>query len=45
MPILKKIIEIGIPTALQQSIVSFSNVIVQSYINHLSECSGWLYLC
>ena len=32
-PILKKIIEIGIPTALQQSIVSFSNVIVQSYIN------------
>ena len=33
MPILKKIIEIGIPTALQQSIVSFSNVIVQSYIN------------
>ena len=31
--ILKKIIEIGIPTALQQSIVSFSNVIVQSYIN------------
>lgn len=33
MPILKKIIEIGIPTALQQSIVSFSNVMVQSYIN------------
>lgn len=33
MPILKKIIEIGVPTALQQSIVSFSNVIVQSYIN------------
>lgn len=33
VPILKKIIEIGIPTALQQSIVSFSNVIVQSYIN------------
>ncbi len=31
--ILKKIIQIGIPTALQQSIVSFSNVIVQSYIN------------
>ena len=30
---MKKIIEIGIPTALQQSIVSFSNVIVQSYIN------------
>ncbi|MDD8048739.1 MAG: MATE family efflux transporter [Thomasclavelia sp.] len=30
---LSKIVRIGIPTALQQSIVSFSNVIVQSYIN------------
>lgn len=30
---LRKIIRIGVPTALQQSIVSFSNVIVQSYIN------------
>lgn len=30
---LRKIISVGVPTALQQSIVSFSNVIVQSYIN------------
>lgn len=30
---IKKIIAIGFPTALQQSITSFSNVIVQSYIN------------
>lgn len=33
MPILKKIIFIGLPTGLQQSIVSLSNVIVQSYVN------------
>jgi len=32
-PILKKIILIGLPTGLQQSIVSLSNVIVQSYVN------------
>lgn len=31
--ILKKIILIGLPTGLQQSIVSLSNVIVQSYVN------------
>lgn len=31
--ILMKIIKIGLPTGLQQSIVSLSNVIVQSYIN------------
>lgn len=31
--ILLKIIKIGLPTGLQQSIVSLSNVIVQSYIN------------
>ncbi|MEG0549304.1 MAG: MATE family efflux transporter [Coprobacillus sp.] len=31
--ILKKIIMIGLPTGLQQSIVSLSNVIVQSYVN------------
>lgn len=30
---LRRIIAIGFPTALQQSITSFSNVIVQSYIN------------
>lgn len=33
MPILKKIILLGLPTGLQQSIVSLSNVIVQSYVN------------
>ncbi|MFR7591025.1 MAG: MATE family efflux transporter [Longibaculum sp.] len=32
-PILKKIVMIGLPTGLQQSIVSLSNVIVQSYVN------------
>ncbi|WP_044600228.1 MATE family efflux transporter [Candidatus Stoquefichus massiliensis] len=32
-PILKKIIMIGLPTGIQQSIVSLSNVIVQSYVN------------
>lgn len=31
--IVRRIIEIGFPAALQQSITSFSNVIVQSYIN------------
>lgn len=33
LPILKRIIMIGLPTALQQSIVSLSNVVVQSYVN------------
>ena len=32
-PILKKIIMVGSPTGIQQSIVSLSNVIVQSYVN------------
>jgi len=32
-PILKRIIMIGLPTGLQQSIVSLSNVVVQSYVN------------
>lgn len=31
--ILKKIIKVGIPAGLQQSVISFSNVLVQSYIN------------
>lgn len=30
---LKKVVSIGLPSGIQQSIVSFSNVIVQSYIN------------
>ena len=33
MPILRKIIMLGLPTGIQQSIVSLSNVVVQSYIN------------
>ncbi len=40
---LKKIIAIGLPTALQSAITSFSNVFVQSYINVFgSSCAaGW----
>lgn len=34
MPILKKIVKVGLPAGLQTAIVSFSNVFVQSYINH-----------
>ncbi len=33
VPILKKIIMVGLPTGLQQSIVSLSNLVVQSYVN------------
>lgn len=42
-PMLKKICAIGLPTAVQMAIVSFSNVFVQSYINHFGkECmAGW----
>lgn len=38
-----KIVKIGIPTALQMTITSFSNVFVQSYINYFgADCmSGW----
>ena len=40
---LKKILTVGIPTALQMAITSFSNVFVQSYINYFGEdfMSGW----
>ncbi len=40
---LKKIFVVGIPAALQMAITSFSNIFVQSYINHFgSDCmSGW----
>lgn len=43
MQILKKIIFVGIPAALQMSLTAFSNVFVQSYINHFgADCmSGW----
>lgn len=38
---LKKILKIGIPSAIQMAITSFSNVFVQSYINHFgADCMG-----
>lgn len=42
-PILKKIFALGIPTAIQLGITSFSNVFVQSYINYFGGdfMSGW----
>ncbi|MCI8303828.1 MAG: MATE family efflux transporter [Lawsonibacter sp.] len=41
--ILRQIVRIGIPSALQMAITSFSNVFVQSYINSFGlDCmSGW----
>lgn len=41
--IFKKIIHVGLPGAIQMSITSFSNVFVQSYINHFGAdfMSGW----
>ena len=46
--ILKKVLLVGIPTALQMAITAFSNVFVQSYINHFDDgllspdyMSGW----
>ena len=40
---LKKIIKVGIPAAIQMAITSFSNIFVQSYINFFgADCmSGW----
>ena len=40
---MKKIIRVGIPAAIQMAITSFSNVFVQSYINYFgADCmSGW----
>ena len=40
---LKKIVRVGIPAALQMAVTAFSNVFVQSYINHFeAKCmSGW----
>ena len=41
IPILKKIIRVGIPAALQMALTAFSNVFVQSYINHFgADCMG-----
>lgn len=41
--VLRQIIAVGIPAALQMAVTAFSNVFVQSYINHFgSDCmSGW----
>ena len=41
--LLKKIVSVGIPAALQMAITSFSNIFVQSYINYFGpDCmSGW----
>ena len=43
MAMLKKIIRVGIPAAIQMAITSFSNIFVQSYINFFgADCmSGW----
>ncbi|MBO5322925.1 MAG: MATE family efflux transporter [Oscillospiraceae bacterium] len=40
---LKKIFTVGIPAAVQMAITAFSNIFVQSYINHFGEfcMSGW----
>ena len=40
---LKKIVAVGIPAALQMAFIVFSNVFVQGYINHFgADCmSGW----
>ena len=40
---LRKIVRVGIPAALQMAITSFSNVFVQSYINYFKTdvMSGW----
>ncbi|MBQ8834201.1 MAG: MATE family efflux transporter [Oscillospiraceae bacterium] len=40
---LKKIIRVGIPAAIQMAITSFSNIFVQSYINYFGDncMSGW----
>ncbi len=43
MPILRSISKIGFPAGIQQAVISFSNVFVQSYINaYGSDCmAGW----
>ena len=48
LPILKKILQVGIPAALQMAVTAFSNVFVQSYITHFDlgalspdYMSGW----
>ena len=39
--VLKKIVKVGIPAAIQMAITAFSNVFVQSYINYFgADCMG-----
>lgn len=42
-PILKKIVRVGIPAALQMALTAFSNIFVQSYINQFGTAcmGGW----
>lgn len=42
-PFLKQIIRVGIPSSIQMSTTAFSNVFVQSYINHFGDnlMSAW----
>lgn len=43
MDMLRKIIKVGFPAAIQMAVTSFSNIFVQSYINYFGpDCmSGW----
>ena len=44
LPVLRQIIRVGVPSALQMAITAFSNVFVQSYINSFgADCMGGLY--
>ena len=43
LPILKSVVSIGFPSAIQMAITSFSNVFVQSYVNNFGSAymAGW----
>ncbi len=43
LEMLRKIVRVGIPAAIQMAVTSFSNIFVQSYINHFgADCmAGW----
>ena len=42
-PMFRRIVQIGLPAAVQQALTAFSNVFVQSYINHFQTAAmaGW----
>lgn len=42
-PMLRRIVLIGLPAAIQQGLTAFSNIFVQSYINHFQTAcmAGW----